>query len=90
MALLEAHASGLPAVAGFSPGVASIVADGKTGRLVPIGDADAFAHAVRASLADMPALAAMGEAAAAKIAAAHGLARAAAEIGTLVAQARPR
>jgi glycosyltransferase involved in cell wall biosynthesis len=53
MALLEAQASGLPVVAGDAGGVAAIVRDGETGRLVPAGDPDAFAAAVR-SLLDEP------------------------------------
>ena len=46
MSILEAQASGLPVVAGTTPGVASIVADGITGKLVPIDDTRAFTHAV--------------------------------------------
>jgi len=52
MAFVEAQAAGLPIVAGRSPGVAGIVADGETGCLVEQGDAMAFAAAVRALLAD--------------------------------------
>lgn len=47
MALLEAQAAGLPAVAGNSGGVSGIVEDGITGLLTPEGDAEAFAAAVR-------------------------------------------
>lgn len=54
VSLIEAQAAGLPVVAGARPGVAGIVADGETGRLVPIGDAAAFAAAV-AALLDAPA-----------------------------------
>lgn len=46
MALLEAQAAGLPAVAGDSGGVPDIVRDGETGLLCPEGDATAFARAV--------------------------------------------
>ncbi|MBL8669515.1 MAG: glycosyltransferase family 4 protein [Alphaproteobacteria bacterium] len=52
MALLEAQAAGLPVVAGRSGGVPAIVRNGQTGRLVPVGDAAAFAAATRALLAD--------------------------------------
>lgn len=77
MAILEAQAAGLPVVAGDSGGVAAIVADGLTGRLVPSGDAAAFAAAV-AALIDAPERCrALGETALAQIAERHGLAAAA-------------
>lgn len=63
MTLLEAQAAGLPVVAGNSGGVAAVVADGVSGLLVPAGDADAFAAAVRMLIADPARRAAMGEAA---------------------------
>ena len=53
MAMLEAQAAGLPVVTGAGPGIADIVQDGCTGRLVPRGDVEAFAAAV-ASLLDAP------------------------------------
>lgn len=77
MALLEAQASGLPVVAGDSGGVSAIVAEGVTGRIVPAGDAAAFAGAVAALLDAPDALAAMGAAALDKTAREHGLAGAA-------------
>lgn len=46
MAMLEAQAMGVPVVSGRGPGIADIVQDGSTGRLVPRGDAGAFAAAV--------------------------------------------
>ncbi|MHA1569442.1 MAG: glycosyltransferase family 4 protein, partial [Alphaproteobacteria bacterium] len=46
MAILEAQAAGLPVIAGNTPGVAGIVADGATGRLVDAGAPDQFADAV--------------------------------------------
>ncbi len=53
MAMLEAQVAGLPVVTGAGPGIADIVRDGCTGRLVPRGDVEAFAGAV-ASLLDAP------------------------------------
>jgi glycosyltransferase involved in cell wall biosynthesis len=53
MAFLEAQAAGVPVVAGRTGGVPSVVADGVTGLLTPIGDAEAFAAAV-ARLLDHP------------------------------------
>ncbi|MGH7457778.1 MAG: glycosyltransferase family 4 protein [Longimicrobiaceae bacterium] len=44
--LLEAGASGLPAVAADLEGIRDVVAEGKSGTLVPAGDADGFAAAV--------------------------------------------
>ena len=46
MALLEAQAAGLPAVAGRTGGVPDIVADGETGLLTQEGDAASFARAL--------------------------------------------
>jgi glycosyltransferase involved in cell wall biosynthesis len=71
MALLEAQAAGLPAVAGRSPGVASIVADGKTGLLATEGDAPAFAKAVGRLLADPEHRRSLGRAAARRAAREH-------------------
>ena len=71
MAFLEAQAAGLPVVAGRTGGVPAVVADGITGLLTPIGDADAFAAAV-VRLLDAPQdRARFGAAAAARIAAHH-------------------
>ena len=53
MAFLEAQAAGVPVVAGRTGGVPAVVADGGTGFLTPIGDAQAFASAV-ARLLDHP------------------------------------
>jgi glycosyltransferase involved in cell wall biosynthesis len=43
LAILEAAAAGLPVVSTWAPGVPELVTDTVTGRLVNIGDADAFA-----------------------------------------------
>lgn len=84
MALLEAHASGLPAVAGDFGGVGSILKDGETGFLTAPGNADDFA-AKLASLLDDPQLRdRMGSAARAKADREHGPDGAAAALDDLV------
>lgn len=77
MALLEAQRAGLAAVAGASGGVGDIIEDGKTGVLVPVGDAAAFASALAGLIADRTARSAMGKAAAANARDAHDFDRAA-------------
>ena len=64
-ALIEAMACGRPVVATDCPsGPAEILENGRWGRLVPVGDADAFAAAIEATLDD-PAPPAVAERAAA-------------------------
>lgn len=77
MALLEAQASGLPAVAGSSPGVAGIVDSGTTGLLTPAGDDEAFARALAGLMAHPERREAMRKAALDKTGEKHGLSRAA-------------
>jgi glycosyltransferase involved in cell wall biosynthesis len=84
MALLEAQASGLPVVAGDSGGVGDVVASGVTGLLVPPGDADAFAAALRRLILDPEARAAMAAAAQAKVRRDHDLPAAAARLAALI------
>ncbi len=71
MAFLEAQAAGLPVVAGRTGGVPAVVAHGITGLLTPIGDAEAFAAAVRRLLDDPVERARLGAAAALRIASHH-------------------
>ena len=80
MAILEAQAAGLPVIAGAGPGVAGIVADGVTGRLVDAGAPGQFADAVSGLLEDARERAAMGAAARKKIMARHGIGTAAATL----------
>ena len=61
--LMEAAASGLPAVASDIPGVRTIVKDGETGLLIPPNDAGALAEALRDLPSDPELLKKMGEAA---------------------------
>jgi glycosyltransferase involved in cell wall biosynthesis len=91
MAPLEAQAAGLPVLAGRTGGVPDIVADGVTGLLTPIGDADAFAAALRALIDDPGRRRAMGEAARQKVAAEHDIAAAASWLnGLLTTLRRPQ
>ena len=71
MAFLEAQAAGLPVVAGRTGGVPAVVADGVTGLLTPVGDAVAFAAAVRRLLDDPAERARLGTAAALRVASHH-------------------
>ena len=72
---LEAAAAGLPVVAAGHGGVAEVVRDGETGRLVPPGDAAALAAALRALADDPGARARMGRAGRRDVAERFGLAR---------------
>ncbi|WP_342234727.1 glycosyltransferase family 4 protein [Inquilinus sp. OTU3971] len=90
MALLEAQAAGLPAVAGAAGGegggVAGILRHGETGLLVPPGDAAAFAAAVAALLDDPARRRAMGEVARANVLARHDIAATAAILDRTLAR----
>lgn len=64
VALMEAMSCGLPSVASRLPGATeSLIVDGVSGRLVPVGDVDAFACAIAELLNDPARAAAMGAAA---------------------------
>jgi glycosyltransferase involved in cell wall biosynthesis len=70
VALLEAMASGVPAVASRLPGSTDVlIDDGKSGALVPPGDVDAFAHALGRVLTDPTHAASLGSAARDRVAA---------------------
>jgi glycosyltransferase involved in cell wall biosynthesis len=84
MALLEGQAAGLPVLAGASGGVAGIVADGVSGKLVPPGDVAAFAAALAALLAQPAVLRALGAAASARIGALHDISAASRRLDTIL------
>jgi len=89
MAILEAQAAGLPVIAGDSGGVAGIVADGVTGRLVPPRDAGALAAALDPLLADGALTRRMALAALDKVAAEHDLGAAARQIDAILRAVSP-
>jgi glycosyltransferase involved in cell wall biosynthesis len=81
VAFLEAQAAGLAVVAGRTGGVPAVVADGEAGLLVPEGDADAFAAAVRRLLDETGLRQAMGQASRGRVLRHHDLPQAAVRIG---------
>jgi glycosyltransferase involved in cell wall biosynthesis len=94
MAMLEAQATGLPVIAGQVGGVGEIVADGRTGLLVPARNAAALASALAPLLDDQQRRAAMSRAARDKVAAEHDLPAASKRLdgilnGVLAVGARP-
>jgi glycosyltransferase involved in cell wall biosynthesis len=46
LSIVEAMATGLPVIASASEGASEIIEDGRTGKLVPLDDADALAEAI--------------------------------------------
>jgi glycosyltransferase involved in cell wall biosynthesis len=60
--LIEAMAAGLPVIATDAGGTRECLAHGVHGLLVPVGDDDALAEAIRTLLHDAPRAAAMGQA----------------------------
>ncbi len=87
MALLEAAAAGLPAVAGRVRGVGDVVMDGATGLLAAPGDPADFAAKVHLLLASPAWRQEMGERAALFVARERSLAHAAARLGDELARA---
>jgi glycosyltransferase involved in cell wall biosynthesis len=85
LALLEAQAAACPVVAGRTGGVPEVVADGVSGVLVPVGDADAFAAAVADLLARPAHRREMGEQARARALREHHIDAASADLGRLLA-----
>lgn len=86
MVLLEAQAAGLPVVAGRSPGVENVVAEGVTGYLCDPGLAT-FAASVREILTQTASRAAMGEAAPRMVAENHSLKAAARRLNSILEEA---
>lgn len=84
MAMLEAQASGLPVVAGRTGGVHSVVANGQSGWLTPLGDARAFAAAVQRLATNQAERQAFSENAAARVASTQSLDAAAARLETVL------
>jgi glycosyltransferase involved in cell wall biosynthesis len=86
MALLEAQAAGLPIVSCALRGVPDVVADGESGVLVPAGDLEALAAALRGLLADRARRESLGRAAAAFVLRSRSLETAAATLSSALAR----
>ncbi len=89
MALLEAQATGLPVVAGRSPGVAAIVRDRKTGILTAAQSPSEFSAAARSVMSSAATREFMAPAAIRTVAEEHGLDAAAAELDGLLRRLVP-
>jgi glycosyltransferase involved in cell wall biosynthesis len=90
MAFIEAQACGLPVVAGDAGGVSTVVAAGRTGLVVPVGDSEAFAAATRRLLTDAALRERMAREAPAYVRAEHDLPVAAARIDAVLRAATAR
>lgn len=89
VALIEAAAARVPAVATRVGGVPSVVCDGTTGLLAPSGDAEALAGAVAALLDDAPRRQALGRAARDHVKPRFGVARMLRDLEDLYASLKP-
>jgi glycosyltransferase involved in cell wall biosynthesis len=85
IAPLEAQAAGLPVVAGRTRGVPAVIGEGESGLLPTLGDAQAFADAVRALLVDPGRRAALAAGARARVDRDHDVPAAQARIGAALA-----
>jgi glycosyltransferase involved in cell wall biosynthesis len=85
IAFLEAQACGLPVVGGDSPGVAAVVAHGRSGLLVPLADVSALAAAVQRLVHDEPARRRFGAGAATYVRERHDVDSAARQLDGLLA-----
>jgi len=88
MAFIEAQACGLPVIAGNGGGVASVVAADRTGLLVPLGDAAAFARAIDRLMTETGLRERMAAEALAYVSSQHDLAAAAARIDAVLRRVR--
>ncbi|HSC23585.1 MAG TPA: glycosyltransferase family 4 protein [Casimicrobiaceae bacterium] len=84
IAFLEAQACGVPVVGADTPGVAGIVAAGRTGILVAPGDPGAFAGALRRMLGDAALRERMGAEAFAHVRAHHDVSSAARQLDAIL------
>jgi glycosyltransferase involved in cell wall biosynthesis len=85
--LFEALACGTPAIVTDLRAQADLVREGECGLVVPVGDADALAHAVAALAADPDRRNRLGEAGAQLVAAEHSWPARAADTASILRQA---
>jgi glycosyltransferase involved in cell wall biosynthesis len=90
MAFLEAQACGLPVVGADTPGVGCVVDAGATGLLCPMGDAAAFAAAMRTLITDPALRQRMGRAARRHVRERHDVPVAAARLDAMLRAAVAR
>jgi len=88
MAFIEAQACGLPVIAGNGGGVASVVAADRTGLLVPLGDAAAFARAIERLMTETPLRQRMAAEALAYVTSQHDLSAAAVRLDAVLRRVR--
>jgi glycosyltransferase involved in cell wall biosynthesis len=89
MALLEAAAVGVPAIAGDEGGVSSVIDSGVSGIVTPARDVPALARAIEALLGDERRRRKLGEGARAKVLSAHDFAGASRSLNTLLDELVP-
>ncbi len=84
--LLEAQATGLPVVAGDTPGVRDVVRDGMTGRIYPAGNAESLGQAIAFLLRERRFLAAYASATVQSISKDHHIVPAANALGAILGE----
>jgi glycosyltransferase involved in cell wall biosynthesis len=90
MALLEAQATGLPVLAGESPGVAAVLGDGESAVLVEEGSTEAFSTALANLLANPGRLPQLSKGALHRVRQHHSLKSAARRLDNIVREAAAR